>query len=551
MRSDQVTKGPSRAPHRSLFKSMGYTSEELKRPLIGIAASYSEVIPGHIFLDKVIQAVKDGIYMAGGTPMLFHTIGVCDGIAMGHEGMKYSLVTRELVADSVETMCMGYPFDGLVIIPNCDKIIPGMLMAAGRVNLPTVMVSGGPMLAGGDRNTCIDLSHVFEASGAFAAGKITQEELDWIENTACPGPGSCSGMFTANSMNCLSESIGISLPGNGTIPAVKGDRIAIAKRSGMAVLDLVKKDIKARDLMTMKNFKNALAVDMALGCSTNTALHLPAIANEVGLELTMDLINEISNKTPNITSLRPAGSHHMQDLDDAGGVQAVMAVLLSAGLIDGSLMTVTGKSIKENVKNAKVKDDTVIKSIDNPYHKTGGLAALFGNIAPQGSIVKQSAVKDEMLQHTGPARVFICEEDAIKAINDGEIVKGDVIVICYEGPKGGPGMREMLMPTAAIVGAGLDKYVALITDGRFSGATQGAAIGHMSPEGALGGPISAIKEGDIIEIDIPAKKLNVKLSDNVIAERIAKAIIPARNYGGCLGRYQRNVKSASEGASQA
>ncbi|OGI09471.1 MAG: dihydroxy-acid dehydratase [Candidatus Margulisbacteria bacterium GWF2_35_9] len=548
MRSDQITKGPSRAPHRSLFKAMGYTSEELNRPLIGIAASYNEVIPGHIFLDKVIQAVKDGIYMAGGTPMLFHTIGVCDGIAMGHQGMKYSLITRELVADTVETMCMAYPFDGLVIIPNCDKVIPGMLMASARVNLPTIMVSGGPMLAGGDRNSCIDLSHVFEAAGAFEAGKITQEKLDWIENTACPGAGSCSGMFTANSMNCLSESIGISLPGNGTIPAVKGDRIALAKRSGMAILDLVKKDIKARDLMTMKNFRNALAVDMALGCSTNTALHLPAIANEAGIELTMALINEVSNKIPNITSLRPAGSFHMQDLDDAGGVQAVMAELLEAGLIDGSLMTVTGKSIKENLKNVKVKDRAVIREISNPYHKTGGLAALFGNIAPEGSIVKQSAVKDEMLKHTGPARVFNCEEDAIKAINGGKIVKGDVIVIRYEGPKGGPGMREMLMPTAAIVGAGLDKDVALITDGRFSGATQGSAIGHVSPEAALGGPIAAINEGDIIVIDIPAKTINVKLSDKVIEERLSKIKLPENKYGGCLGRYSRIVKSASTGA---
>ncbi|MDD5456013.1 MAG: dihydroxy-acid dehydratase [Candidatus Margulisbacteria bacterium] len=548
MRSDKVKKGPDKAAHRSLFKSMGYTEEQIKRPLIGIAASYNEVIPGHILLDKVATAVKEGVLMAGGTPMLFHTIGVCDGIAMGHEGMKYSLVTREIVADSVEAMVNAYQFDGLVIIPNCDKIIPGMLMAAARVNIPTVMVSGGPMLVGGDSAKCVDLSHVFEAVGSFNAGKITKEELQHIEDVACPGAGSCSGMFTANSMNCLAESLGIALPGNGTIPAVKGARIALAKNSGVAIMDMVKKDIKAKDMMTLDNFKNALAVDMALGCSTNTALHLPAIANEAGLNISLKLINEISDKTPHLVSLRPAGVYHMQDLDDAGGIQAVIAELAKGKLVKTDLITVTGKTIQENIKNAQTRNKEVIRPLKNPYHKIGGLAALFGNIAPEGAIVKQSAVSEKMSVHSGPAKVFDSEDASVEAMKKGKIKKGDVVVIRYEGPKGGPGMREMLVPTATIVGMGLDKDVALITDGRFSGATQGSAIGHVSPEAALGGPIAAIQDGDIIEINVPKKTLNVKLSDKEIKERLKKAKTPKKNYKGCLGRYVKLVKSASTGA---
>ncbi|MEK6557316.1 MAG: dihydroxy-acid dehydratase, partial [Candidatus Margulisiibacteriota bacterium] len=446
MRSDQVKKGASRAPHRSLFKAMGYTSDELKKPLIGIAGAYNELIPGHIFLDKIIDAVKAGVYAAGGTPMLFHTIGLCDGIAMGHEGMKYSLLTREIIADSVEAMVRAYQFDGLVIVPNCDKIIPGMLMAAARCNIPTIMVSGGPMLAGGNKARKLDLSHVFEAVGAYEAGKITEEELCWIEDKSCPGAGSCSGMFTANSMNCLAESLGIALPGNGTIPAVKGDRIALAKRTGGAILELVRREIKARDFMTSAHFRNALAVDMALGCSTNTALHLPAIAHEAQCDVTLHMINEVSDKTPHLVSLRPAGIYHMEDLDDAGGVQAVMAELARVGLVNTSLLTATGFSLKENLVFSRNENEEVIRPANRPYHPIGGLSALFGNLAPEGSIVKQSAVANSMLVHTGPAKVFDSEDTAVEAMKSGKIVKGDVVVIRYEGPKGGPGMREMLVP---------------------------------------------------------------------------------------------------------
>ncbi len=548
MRSDIIKKGPDKAPHRSLFKAMGYIDEELRRPFIGIAAAYNELIPGHIFLDKIAEAVKTGVRIAGGTPALFHTIGVCDGIAMGHEGMKYSLITRELIADSVEAMVRAYQFDGLVIIPNCDKIIPGMLMAAARCNIPTVMVSGGPMLAGGTQKKRLDLTHVFEAVGSFNAGKITEEELTEIECTACPGVGSCSGMFTANSMNCLAESLGIALPGNGTIAAVKGERIALAKKAGIAVMDMVNKDIKARDFMTEKSFKNALTVDMALGCSTNTALHLPAIAREAGVEIGLNLINEVSDHTPHLVSLRPAGNYHIEDLDEAGGIQVVIKELAAKGRIHDDLITVTGKTIKENIAHLKNKDTDVIRSMENPYHPIGGLAALFGNIAPEGSIVKQSAVSDKMLKHSGPAKVFDGEDDAVNAMKAGKIVKGDVVVIRYEGPKGGPGMREMLVPTATIVGMGLDKEVALITDGRFSGATQGAAIGHVSKEAAEGGPIAAIQDGDIIDIDIPNKTMNVRLSDEQIKARMADIRTPIRVYQGALHRYQQLVKSASTGA---
>ncbi len=548
MNSDQIKTGPDKAAQRSLIKAMGYSNEEIKRPIIGIAASYNELIPGHIYLDKIADAVKAGIYMAGGTPMLFNTIGVCDGIAMGHEGMKYSLITREIVADSVEAVCKAYQFDGLVIIPNCDKIIPGMLMAAARVNIPTVMISGGPMLSGGTKKRKIDLSHVFEAVGAFNAGKITEDELCWVENKACPGAGSCSGMFTANSMNCLAESLGIALPGNGTIPAVKGERMILAKHAGMAIMNLVAKDIKARDMMAKSSFRNALAVDMALGCSTNTALHIPAIAHEAGIELSLALINEVSDETPHLVSLRPAGLHHMEDFDDAGGVQVVIAELAKKGLFNTDLITATGNTFKQNIANVENLDTEVIRPIETPHHPIGGLAALFGNIAPEGSVVKQSAVAEKMLVHSGPAKVFNSEDDAVAAMKAGKIVKGDVVVIRYEGPKGGPGMREMLVPTATIVGMGLGSDVALITDGRFSGATSGAAIGHVSKEAAEGGPIAALRDGDIIEINIPKKSLNVRLSDEEIAKRLKEVKMPDKKYTGALGRYQKLVTSASTGA---
>ncbi|NJD04295.1 MAG: dihydroxy-acid dehydratase [Ruminiclostridium sp.] len=549
MKSDIVKKGVERAPHRSLFKAMGYTDEEINRPLIGVANSKNEIIPGHIHLDKITEAVKAGIRMAGGTPVEFGAIGVCDGIAMGHMGMKYSLPTRELIADSCEAMGLAHSFDGMVFIPNCDKIVPGMLMAAARINVPAVVVSGGPMLSINHNGKQLDLNSLFEAVGACKAGQMTEEEVADLEDHACPGCGSCSGMFTANSMNCLTEVLGMGLPGNGTIPAVYAERIRLAKYAGMKVMELVEKDIKPSDILNAKTFENALTVDMALGCSTNSVLHLPAIANEAGVEINLDIINEISGRVPNLCKLAPAGRHHIQDLYAAGGVQAVMKELSQKGLLHLDLMTVTGKTVGENIKNAKVKDREVIRSIDNPYSTTGGIAVLRGNIAPDGAVVKRSAVAAEMLVHKGPARVFDSEDDAIKAIYGGNIKKGDVVVIRYEGPRGGPGMREMLGPTSAIAGMGLDKDVALITDGRFSGASRGASIGHVSPEAMEGGPIAAVKEGDIINIDIPSGKLNVEVSDEEIRNRMKKWIAPKpRITSGYLGRYARLVSSASTGA---
>ncbi len=549
MRSDIVKKGIERAPHRSLFKAMGYTDEEINRPLIGIANAKSEIIPGHIHLDKIAEAVKAGIRMAGGTPVEFGVIGVCDGIAMGHIGMKYSLATRELIADSCESMGMAHSFDGMVFIPNCDKIVPGMLMAAARMDIPSIFISGGPMLSVSRGGKSLDLLSMFEAVGAHKIGKMSDEEVaDW-EDHACPGCGSCSGMFTANSMNCLTEVLGMGLPGNGTIPAVYAERIRLAKRAGMQIMELVRKDIKPSDILTDKSFENALAVDMALGCSTNSVLHLPAIANELGITIDLDIINEISAKVPNLCRLSPAGEHYIQDLYAAGGVQGVMKELSRKGLLHLDLMTVTGKTVGENIEKAKVADYQVIRSIDNPYSPTGGIAVLRGNLAPDGAVVKRSAVAEEMLVHKGPARVFDSEESAIEAIYKGQIVKGDVVIIRYEGPKGGPGMREMLSPTSAIGGMGLDKDVALITDGRFSGATRGASIGHVSPEAMEGGPIALVRDGDIISIDIPNGRLNVEISDEELDRRRAAWKAPApRITGGYLGRYSRLVTSASTGA---
>jgi dihydroxy-acid dehydratase len=549
MRSDVVKKGIERAPHRSLFKAMGYTDEEIKRPLIGVVNSKSEIIPGHIHLDQIAQAVKAGIRMAGGTPVEFGAIGVCDGIAMGHMGMKYSLATRELIADSCEAMGLAHSFDGMVFIPNCDKIVPGMLMAASRINVPAIVISGGPMLSLNKNGNQLDLNSVFEAVGSYKVGKINEEELCDIENNACPGCGSCSGMFTANSMNCLTEVLGLGLPGNGTIPAVYAERIRLAKTAGMKIMELVEKDIKPSDILTSKAFENALAIDMALGCSTNSVLHLPAIANEAGIEINLDIINEISNKVPNLCKLAPSGHHHIQDLYAAGGVQAVMKELTKKNLLNLDLITVTGKTVGENIKNAKIPDNEVIRDIDNPYSVTGGIAILRGNIVPDGAVVKRAAVAKEMLVHKGPARVFDSEDDAIEAIYNGKIVKGDVVIIRYEGPKGGPGMREMLGPTSAIAGMGLDKDVALITDGRFSGATRGASIGHASPEAMEGGPIAAVKEGDMISIDITNGKLNVELSDEEIANRLKDWTAPSPKITkGYLGRYAKLVSSASTGA---
>jgi dihydroxy-acid dehydratase len=549
MKSDIVKKGIEKAPHRSLFKAMGYTDEEINRPLIGVANSKNEIIPGHIHLDKITEAVKAGIRIAGGTPVEFGSIGVCDGIAMGHIGMKYSLATRELIADSCEAMGLAHSFDGMVFIPNCDKIIPGMLMAAARINVPSIVISGGPMLSVKHNGKQLDLNSVFEAVGACKAGRITEEEVADYEDHACPGCGSCSGMFTANSMNCLTEVLGMGLPGNGTIPAVYAERIRLAKQAGMKIMELVEKDIKPSDILSAKAFENALTVDMALGCSTNSVLHLPAIAYEAGVEINLDIINEISGKVPNLCKLAPAGKHHIQDLYMAGGVQAVMKELSYKNLLALDLLTVTGKTVGENIKEAKVLDREVIRSIDDSYSKTGGIAVLKGNIAPDGAVVKRSAVAEEMLVHKGPARVFDSEDDAIKMIYSGGIKKGDVVIIRYEGPKGGPGMREMLGPTSAIAGMGLDKEVALITDGRFSGASRGASIGHLSPEAMEGGPISAVQEGDIISIDIPAGRLNVDLTDEEITNRMAgwKAPEP-RITTGYLGRYARLVSSASTGA---
>ncbi|KXS45807.1 MULTISPECIES: dihydroxy-acid dehydratase [unclassified Candidatus Frackibacter] len=549
MRSDQVTKGVDKAPHRSLFKAMGYTDEEIERPLIGIANAQNEVIPGHAHLDKIAQAVKTGVRMAGGTPIEFGGIGVCDGIAMGHQGMHYSLASREVIADSVEIMAQAHAFDALVLIPNCDKIVPGMLMAAARLNIPTVVVSGGPMLAGRHEGENIDLKTVFESVAAVQTNNMSEDELAAVEDSACPGCGSCSGMFTANSMNCLTEVLGLGLPGNGTIPAVDAKRIRLAKKAGMQVMDLLEKDIKPLDILTEETFENALAVDMALGCSTNTALHLPAIAHEAGVELDLELINEVSAKVPHLCSLSPAGRHHIQDLDEAGGIPAVMKVLSSEGLLNEELLTITGQSVGDNLAEVEVLDEDVIRKFDTAYHQTGGLAVLKGNLAPDGGVVKQAAVADEMLVHEGPARVFTSEEETVRAIHAGEVKAGDVVIIKYEGPKGGPGMREMLTPTSAVAGAGLDKEVALITDGRFSGATRGASIGHVSPEAMEGGPIAVVEEGDIIEIDIPNRKLNVKLNEEEIERRLEEWSAPEPKIkSGYLSRYAKLVTSASTGA---
>ncbi|AEY64614.1 dihydroxy-acid dehydratase [Clostridium sp. BNL1100] len=549
MRSDVVKKGIEKAPHRSLFKAMGYTDEELERPLIGVANSKSEIIPGHIHLDKITEAVKAGIRMAGGTPIEFGAIGVCDGIAMGHTGMKYSLATRELIADSCEAMGKAHSFDGMVFIPNCDKIVPGMLMAAARINIPSIVISGGPMLSLNKDGKQLDLNSMFEAVGSYKAGTMTKEEVDDIENHACPGCGSCSGMFTANSMNCLTEVLGMGLTGNGTIPAVYAERIRLAKYAGMRIMELVEKDIKPSDILTNEAFENALTVDMALGCSTNSVLHLPAIANEIGIEINLDIINEISSRTPNLCKLAPAGKYHIQDLYNAGGVQAVMSELAKKDLLHLDLITATGKTVRENIQNAKVKDHEVVKSIDAPHSTTGGIAVLRGNIAPDGAVVKKSAVADSMLVHTGPARVFDSEDDAITAIYNGEINKGDVVIIRYEGPKGGPGMREMLGPTSAIAGMGLDSDVALITDGRFSGASRGASIGHVSPEAMEGGPIALVQEGDIVDIDIPSGRINIQVSDEDMVKRKESWKAPQPKITtGYLGRYARLVTSASTGA---
>ena len=549
MRSDLMKKGIERAPHRSLFKATGLTDEELSRPLIGIANSANEVIPGHIHLDKVVEAVKAGIRMAGGTPLEFSTIGICDGIAMGHTGMKYSLGSRELIADSVETMASAYPFDGLVIVPNCDKIIPGMLMACARVNIPSVMISGGPMFAGNYKNRCVDLITVFEAIGKYAKGEINDEEMSDIEACACPGAGSCSGMFTANSMNCLSEVLGMALPYNGTIPAVLADRIRLAKYAGMKIMELVEKDIKPSDILTLDAFKNAIAVDMAFGGSTNTSLHLPAIAHEAGINLDLKYFNEISEKTPHLCNMSPAGPHHIEDLHYSGGVPGILKTIAPIGVINTDALTVTGKTIGENFEKAEVLNREVIRPLDNPYHKTGGLSILYGNLAKDGSVVKQSAVDESMLLHEGPARVFDSEEEALDAILSHKINKGDVIVIRYEGPKGGPGMREMLAPTSAIAGVGLDKDVALLTDGRFSGGTRGAAIGHISPEAADGGVIGLVEEGDIISINIPENKLELKVSEDEIENRKKKWRKPEPKIKkGYMYRYSLNVKSANTGA---
>ncbi len=543
-------KGPERAPHRSLFYALGITEEEMERPLIGVISAFSEIVPGHAHLDKVAEAVKAGVRMAGGTPILMPSIGVCDGIAMGHEGMKYSLPSRELIADSVETMALAHCFDGLVLVPNCDKIVPGMLMAAARVNLPALVVSGGPMMAGiepGVRD--ISLSTIFEAVGANKAGLIDEQQLRRYEQTACPGCGSCSGMFTANSMNCLAEAIGLALPGNGTAPAVSAERIRLAKHAGMRILDLVRKQVKARDILTAAAFDNALSVDMALGCSTNSVLHLLAIANEAGVAVDLETVERRSAVTPNLCKLSPAGDHHIQDLHRAGGVPAVMKQLLDAGLLDGSLPTVSGGSVEDNLAMAQNLDPTVIRPVDQPHSPTGGIAVLRGNLAPAGAVVKRSAVDPQMMDVTCRARVFECEDDAIAAIYGGQIVAGDVVVIRYEGPRGGPGMREMLGPTSALAGMGLDKEVALVTDGRFSGATRGAAIGHVAPEAALDGPISLLVEGDRVRIDIPNGVLVAEVDDAEWARRAAArpAFVP-RVTTGWLSRYQRLVTSASEGA---
>lgn len=549
MNSDRVLKGKERTPHRSLFKAMGYTDDELKRPLIGVCNAQNEIIPGHIHLDTICEAVKKGIIANGGTPIEFPAIGVCDGIAMGHIGMKYSLASRELIADSVETMTMAHAFDALVLIPNCDKIVPAMLMAAGRLNIPTIIVSGGPMLAGKINANKLSLSTTFEKVGSYMTGSCSDDELLEIENESCPTCGSCSGMFTANSMNCLTEALGMALPGNGSIPSVYAERIRLAKETGKQIMYLLQNNIKPRDIMTQQTFQNAITIDMALGCSTNSMLHLPAIAHEVLHDIDLDDVNKISEKTPNLCKLAPAGNHFMEDLNDAGGVYAVIKELSKKSLIDLDCMTVTGKTIGENIKNATNKNNTVIRNIDNPYMQTGGIAVLKGNLAPDGCVVKRSAVLPEMLKHSGPARVFDSEESAIDAIYNKKINKGDVIVIRYEGPKGGPGMREMLSPTSAIAGMGLDKYVALITDGRFSGATKGASIGHVSPEAALGGNIALVNELDIITIDINNYSIILEVSDDELNRRRQnfKPLEPKIKTG-YLARYAKLVSSADKGA---
>ena len=549
MKSDAVKKGMQQAPHRSLFNALGFTKEEMDKPLIGIVSSYNEIVPGHMNLDKIVEAVKMGVALAGGVPRVFPAIAVCDGIAMGHIGMKYSLVTRDLIADSTEAMAMAHQFDALVMVPNCDKNVPGLLMAAARINVPTIFVSGGPMMAGHVHGQKRSLSSMFEAVGAYAAGKMTEEDVQEFENKACPTCGSCSGMYTANSMNCLTEVLGMGLPGNGTIPAVYSERIRLAKHAGMQVMELLKKNIRPRDIMTKEALINALTVDMALGCSTNSMLHLPAIAHEIGMDFKIPYANEISARTPNLCHLAPAGPTYMEDLNEAGGVHAVMNELKKKGLLNTDCMTVTGKTVGENIAGCVNKNPEVIRPIDNPYSETGGLAVLQGNLAPDGSVVKRSAVVDEMLVHEGPARVFDCEEDASEAILSGKIKEGDVVVIRYEGPKGGPGMREMLNPTSQIAGMGLGSSVALITDGRFSGASRGASIGHVSPEAAVGGPIALIKEGDLIQIDIPNHKLNVAVSEEEMAER-RKNWKPRQPKvtTGYLARYASMVTSGDRGA---
>ncbi len=549
MRSDSVKTGMQQAPHRSLFNALGLTKEELSKPLVGIVSSYNEIVPGHMNLDKIVEAVKLGVASAGGTPIVFPAIAVCDGIAMGHTGMKYSLVTRDLIADSTECMALAHQFDALVMVPNCDKNVPGLLMAAARVNVPTIFVSGGPMLAGHVKGQKRSLSSMFEAVGAHAAGKISEEDVTEFENKVCPTCGSCSGMYTANSMNCLTEALGMGLGGNGTIPAVYSERIRLAKHAGMKIMELLEKNICPRDIMTEEAFRNALTVDMALGCSTNSMLHLPAIAHEAGVDLNLDIANEISAKTPNLCHLAPAGPTYMEDLNEAGGVYAVMKELTKKNLLNTDLITVTGKTVGENIAHSVNKDETVIRPVENPYSEVGGIAVLRGNLAPDTGIVKRSAVAPSMLKHEGPARVFDCEDDAIVAIKGGKIVAGDVVVIRYEGPKGGPGMREMLNPTSAIAGMGLGESVALITDGRFSGASRGASIGHVSPEAAVGGNIALVEEGDIIEIDIDNHSLNVKISDGELEKRREKWQPKEPNVTtGYLARYAKLVTSANKGA---
>ena len=549
MKSDNVKKGMQQAPHRSLFNALGLTEEEMDKPLIGIVSSYNEIVPGHMNLDKIVEAVKMGVALAGGVPREFPAIAVCDGIAMGHIGMKYSLVTRDLIADSTEAMALAHQFDALVMVPNCDKNVPGLLMAAARINIPTIFVSGGPMLAGRVHGKKTSLSSMFEAVGSYSAGKIDEEEVRYYENHACPTCGSCSGMYTANSMNCLTEVLGMGLRGNGTIPAVYSERIKLAKHAGMQIMELLKKDIRPRDIITKESMMNALTMDMALGCSTNSMLHLPAIAHEIGFDFNIKFANEISEKTPNLCHLAPAGPTYMEDLNEAGGIYAVMKEISKLNLLNLDCMTVTGKTVGENIKDAVNFDPEVIRTIENPYSKTGGLAVLSGNLAPDGSVVKRSAVVPEMMEHSGPARVFDCEEDAIEAIKGGKIVAGDVVVIRYEGPKGGPGMREMLNPTSAIAGMGLGSTVALITDGRFSGASRGASIGHVSPEAAVGGPIALVEEGDIIENNIPEYKINLKISDEEMAKRKAKwQPREPKVTTGYLARYAAMVTSGDRGA---